>query len=255
MPRAPEPRDHLVRAEQDAVLVAEGPHALEIARRRSERAARVLHRLHDHHRHGLGPGLHDRGLQLVEQEARELGLGLLGRPVVAVGVRHVQHVRHQRLEGRAQLGAPGERQRPERGAVVGHPPGDGLPAPLAAGAVILAGELPRRLGGLGAARDEERPVEVAGGEIGQLRGQLDRPGVGEGPVDRERQLAHLRRGRLAHLGAVAVADVHAEEPGEGVEVALAVRVLEVAAVAPDDHLELLRVGIAAHLREVEPEVV
>ena len=94
-----------------------------------------------------------------------------------------------------------------------------------------------------------------GASTGQLGGQLDRARVGERPVDGERQLAHLRRRRLAHLGPVPVADVHAEEPGQGVEVALAVRVLEVAAVAPHDHLELLRVGVAAHLREVEPEVV
>ena len=165
------------------------------------------------------------------RNARELLLGLLGRAVVAVRVRHVEHVRHERLERRAQLGAAGERERAHGGAVVGHAAGDRLPAPLAAGAVVLAGELPGRLGGLRPAGHEERAVEVARSELGQLRGQLDRARVGEGPVDRERQLAHLRGGRLAHLGAVAVADVHAEQPGERVEVALAVRVLEVAAVA------------------------
>jgi hypothetical protein len=54
------------------------------------------------------------------------------------------------------------------------------------------------------------------------------------PVRVERQLAHLLERRLAHLLAEAVAEVDREEPGERVEVALAVRVLEVAAVAADD---------------------
>src|SRR5205823_10839416 len=74
------------------------------------------------------------------------------------------------------------------------------------------------------------------------------------PVRVERQLAHLRRGRLAHLVAVRVADLHGEQPGERVEVALAVRVLEVAALPPDDDRHV-RVGVAAHTREVQPEVV
>jgi len=79
--------------------------------------------------------------------------------------------------------------------------------------------------------------------------------VGVRPVDRERQLAHLSRGRLAHLLAESVADVHAEEAGERVEVAPAGGVLEVAAVAAHDDLQRLAVAIAPHLREMEPEMV
>jgi glycerophosphoryl diester phosphodiesterase len=79
--------------------------------------------------------------------------------------------------------------------------------------------------------------------------------VGVRPVDRERQLAHLRRGRLAHLVAEAVADVHAEEAGERVEVAPAGGVLEVAAVTAHDDLKRLAVAIPPHLREMEPEMV
>src|SRR5439155_21193809 len=68
------------------------------------------------------------------------------------------------------------------------------------------------------------------------------------------QLPELRRSRLSALLAVRVADLHREEPGERVEVALAVRVLEVAAVSADDdgHLAF---EVAAHAREVEPQVV
>jgi hypothetical protein len=73
-----------------------------------------------------------------------------------------------------------------------------------------------------------------------------------GPVDGERQLAHLGRGRLAHLLPEAVARVDAEEPGERVEIAFASAVLEVAAVALDDHRDV--VGVP-HLSEVQPEMI
>ena len=79
--------------------------------------------------------------------------------------------------------------------------------------------------------------------------------MGEGPVDRERQLAHLGRGRLAHLLAEAVADVHAEEARQRVEIAPPGGVLDVAAVAANDDLELLARAVAPHLSEMEPKMV
>jgi RNA polymerase sigma factor (sigma-70 family) len=82
--------------------------------------------------------------------------------------------------------------------------------------------------------------------------QLHRAGMRVCPVDGERQLAHLRRGRLAHLLPEAVADVDGEEAGERVEVAFASAVLEVAAVAPDDHRNV--VGVP-HLSEMQPEMI
>jgi hypothetical protein len=73
-----------------------------------------------------------------------------------------------------------------------------------------------------------------------------------GPVDRERRLAHLRGGSLAHLLAEPVSGIHAEESRQRVQVALAVRVLEVAAVAADDDRHLV---VVPHLGEVQPEVI
>ena len=118
--------------------------------------------------------------------------------------------------------------------------------------VELARELPRRLDGLATTRAEENPVEVAGGEGRDFRGELDRTRVRVRPVRVEGQLPHLLERRLADLLAEAVADVDGEEPRERVEVPLAVDVLEVAAVAADDDRRSLA---AAHVREVEPEVV
>jgi hypothetical protein len=74
------------------------------------------------------------------------------------------------------------------------------------------------------------------------------------PVRVEGELAQLRRGRLADLVAEAVADVDGEETRERVEVALAVDVLEVAAVAAHDDRDVLA-REAGHTREVQPEVI
>ena len=75
-----------------------------------------------------------------------------------------------------------------------------------------------------------------------------------GPVRVERQLAHLLERGLPDLLAESVSDVHREETGEPVEVALAVRVLEVATVAADDHRDVAG-RVAAHAREVHPEML
>lgn len=67
----------------------------------------------------------------------------------------------------------------------------------------------------------------------------------------EGQLAHLSRRGLGDLLAVRVADLNREEAGESVQVAVARVVFEVAAAPAHDDRRL----VAAHLREVEPEVV
>src|SRR6202012_747331 len=73
------------------------------------------------------------------------------------------------------------------------------------------------------------------------------------PVGVEAELLGLVGGGLAELGA-AVADVDAVERREPVEVALAVLVVDVAALAARDHGPLPAFGVGAHAREVHPEV-
>ena len=104
-----------------------------------------------------------------------------------------------------------------------------------------------------AARGEEDAVEVARGERGDLRGELDRPRVGVGPGREEAELLGLVGAGLRDVGA-AVPDVHAEERAERVEVAVAVLVPDVAAVALDDHRDLGAAVVGAHPAEVQPEV-
>ena len=74
------------------------------------------------------------------------------------------------------------------------------------------------------------------------------------PVGVEGQLAHLLVRGLPDLVAERVADVDGEEPGERVDVAPPVRVLEVTPVAAHDDRHVRRVE-PAHAGEVHPEVL
>ena len=232
------------------MLVADLAHALPVAVLRHEAAARVLHRLEDHGRHRLRALELDHLLDRVRGPERVAVLG----PAVRVRVRHVVGARHERLERRAQRRDAGDRERAEGGAVVGGLARDDLRLQrVAVQLVVLAGELPGRLDGLGAARGEEDPVEVAGREAGDALGQLDRLRVRVAPVGVEAELLDLRGRGLADLGA-AVAGVHAEERREAVEVALAVLVVDVGALAARDDRDLVAVVVRAHAREVHPEM-
>ena len=279
MADATEASDHLVGGEQDVVLRAQLAHAPPVARGRHERPAGVLYGLHVHEAYRLGAHGEDRPLELVEQEGRELLFRLLGRTVIAVRVRDVPYLWHERLERHADGGDAVDRQRTERRPVVRDVAGDCLVAtrsgPMrghelvvarlglgersrqrggATREVVLARELPGRLDRVGPAGHEEDAVEVARSERRHLLGELDRAGVRVRPVRVERQLAHLLERRLADLLAERVAEVYGEQAGQGIEVALAVHVLEVAAVAADDDGHL-GVAVAAHAREVQPQVV
>jgi hypothetical protein len=161
--------------------------------------------------------------------------------------------RRERLERRSQRGHAGRGQRPHRGPVVGELAGDQLDARrVALSGVIGLGELPRRLDRLRAAGGEEHTVEVARREAGDARGELDRARVSVAPVRVETELLSLLRGGLPELSA-AVADVHAVQRREPVQVALAVLVVHVAAIASHDHRDVA-VGVDAHPREVHPQV-
>ena len=254
VPEPAEAADHLVGDQEDAVLVADLADAAAVALRRRERAARVLDGLDEHRGDGLGRLLLDLRAQLVEEELRELGLGLALRAAVAVRVRHVPHARHERLERRAQRRDARERERAVRRAVVGDPARDHLVAVAEALELVeLLHELDDRLVRLGASRDEEDAVQVARRQLGHLPCELDRARVGVVPVRVERQLGHLLGGRLAQLRTEAVADLGAEEPGERVEVLLAVRVVDRAVLAVRDDGDLVRL-IRRLAREVHEEM-
>ena len=106
--------------------------------------------------------------------------------------------------GARAVGDAGHGQRAHRRAVVGELARDRpCSARVAGELVVLAAELERGLDRLRAAGGEEDAVEVAGRELGDPRGELDRLRVRVGPVREEAELLRLvgaglrrrRRGR------------------------------------------------------------
>jgi hypothetical protein len=118
---------------------------------------------------------------------------------------------------------------------------------------VVLGQLPRGLDGLAATAGEEDPVQVAGRVRRDPLGQLDRVRVRVGPQRHERQLLGLPGRRLGQVGP-AVAELAHEEAGQRVEVALAVHVVDVGALAAHDHGYVV-VLVRAVPGEVQPQVV
>ena len=213
----PAPRtDHLVGDQQDAELVADLAHPLEVALLRRDAAAGVLQRLEDHGGDGVGAFENDPLADLLGRPER---IAILG-PAVGERVGDVVAARHRRLERDLEAGQAGRGQGAHRGAVVGDLAGDDLgPLAAAVGAVPVARDLDRGLDGLGAGVDEEDAVQVTRRKLGDLLGELDRTRMGVAPVRVEVELADLLGGRLAVIGA-AVARVAAEQRAEAIEVLL-----------------------------------
>src|SRR3954451_20692542 len=247
---AAERADDLVGDHQDVVLVADLADALEVALGRREAAAGVLDRLHDHGGDRLGA----LELDAVRDRLGEVLGAVAGRQAVEVRVRDVATAGGERLERLAQRGDAGRAQCAHRRAVVGDLAGDDLVlVRVAPELVVLPRELERALDGLAAARGEEDAVEVAGGDRREARRELDRRRVGVGTGREEAEVLGLVGARLADPGA-AVADVHAEQRAEAVEVLVAVLVPDVAAVALDDDRDLRALAVRAHPAEVHPEM-
>lgn len=172
---AAEGADDLVGDEQHVVLVADLADPLEVAGRRREAAARVLHGLQEDGRDGLGALEEDLLLDLVGGPAAErLRVVAEERGAVDVGVRHLVRAGDQRLEGGLQRRETGDGQGALRGAVVGDRTRDDLVlGRLALELEVLLGQLPRGLDGLAATGGEEDLVQVARGVVGEPLGQLD----------------------------------------------------------------------------------
>ena len=165
----PEPADHLVRHQQDAVLVADLADAVEVALRRHDRTAGVLDRLEDDRGHRRGVLVSDDAVDLVR--ALERAGGRIGAVRAPVAVRHrrAKAAGEQGLELGAKRRATVDRQCPHRRSVVGAAPRHVLvTAGLAAQAVVLARHLESGLVGLGSARDEEDPADVDRDEVAHL---------------------------------------------------------------------------------------
>ena len=250
----PEPADHLVRHEQDPVLVADLAYAVEVALGRDDRAAGVLDRLEDDGS--------DRRRVLVPDDAVDLvgALECAGgrvravRAPVAVGRRRAEAAGEQGLELGAKGRAAVDRECPHRRSVVRAASRHVLVAAwLATQAVVLARHLERGLDCLRAARDEEDPPDVDRDEVAHPLGQFECRWRREAdPVREERQLPELCGRRLGDLRPRAVADVDAVESSESIKILAPLGVPDPAAFAALDHdrrVEVCGTG------EVPPQVV
>jgi hypothetical protein len=135
--------------------------------------------------------------------------------------------------------------------VVGDGPGDDLVLPGFAGQLVeLLGQFPRALHRFAAAGGEEHPVQIAGGVVRQPVGQFDCGWGGVGPQREEVQCLGLLGGGLGELLS-AVADLNHEQSGQAVEIALAMAVVDVAALATGDDRRRDAVSVPG---EVTPQV-
>ena len=226
--------DDLVSTQQHAVFVADAAEFLPVTVRRHKAATAVLDRFSDDQGNGFGPLGEDHVLD---------GLGArknIGG--VAVGVANVAWaVPEHRQEVLAELRHAGDRKGGDGGAVVAPFSRDDLVTALVATSdVVVAGELECRLDGFGTRRHEEDVLEVTGSDVGDHRRRLAHRLVREAPVRVERHALHL----LARLGGkitAAVAEVRAEEPGETIEVALALGIGDITTFGVIHHDEVVGV--------------
>ncbi len=241
--------DGLVGYQQHAVAIADLAHALEIRGWRYQAATCVLDGLDEEGRNGFRPFRTNDALDVVRAGLRQL-FALLPLQV-CMCVAGVEGTRRQRRIEIADLGYAGDGERTKRRPVVGDIARDDLVAVgLAGRAEVLFDELPGGLHGVAAPAPEEDTIEIAGRQGRELRRELDRGGMREGPEREEVKLVRLLVGGVCDFFP-AVADIRQEEAGQTVDVSLAVVVEDVAAVsARDDRV----VGRIAERRETRPQV-
>jgi hypothetical protein len=162
--------------------------------------------------------------------------------------------RDEWLEHRFRRWDAGDRERALWCAVVGDVAADHLVLHRFSGDLeVLLGDLPGTLDSFAAAGGEEDSVEVTRRQVGKSLGQLDRLRVGIGPEREERELAGLLGRRLGKLRA-SVPDLDDEQPREPVEIALALVVPDVRAVAAHNHGHVAAL-IRRHPGEMHPQVL
>ena len=127
-------------------------------------------------------------------------------------------------------------------------------AGLAVVHVVLPDDLQSRVHGLRPTAGQEHPVQVSGGQLGQLLRQLDRRDCGiregVGVVNSAKLVGH----RLCNLR-TPVPDIHQEQPPDRVDVGGPVTVRHSNAVALDNDLRAALAQQVVVLREGHPQVV
>ncbi len=210
---------HLVGDEDDVPGGADLAHPRQVVVGRHDGAGLALHRFADE------------GRDVEADHVADLELLLQG---VGVAVGHEPGTGHERLEGHAELALAAYAQAAHRLAVEG--PRGGDDAQHVVGLLLVGvdlGELERALGGFGARVDEERVLQIAGGDHGNELAEVAAHGV-EQLLGVQRLMAQLAE-HGPHDGRMAVAEHVDAEAAQAVDELAAADVLEGgAAVAPLD---------------------
>ena len=226
---APKAADHLVDDEQHVVLLEHRLDLFEIGRRRHEHAARAHDRLGDKGGDRLGAFLEDHLLQILRHAGGErlLAFAGLGEAVV-MGAVGVQDVGDRQVEIPVVVRQPGEAGRGHGNPVIGLDAGDDLllPGPVQ-GVVVVPHQLDGGVVRLGAGIGEEHLGHRHRRHLDELFGQVDAhvvARVGERVV--VGQFAHLGH-RGLDQALLVEAERGAPQPGQGLDIGLAVLVIDV----------------------------
>ena len=214
---APEAGDHLIRDQQDAVLVADALNFRPIGAGRNDHPARALHRLADKGRNLIDAQFQDHFFQLTRAQQAEL----VRRHVAAFGIP----VRLADMDDPADHPAMGmdrghaaQAAAAHGGAVVAILAGnDHRLFRLALDVPVPADQTDIRVIGLGPRSGKEDMVQIARGQFGKLGGKGNGRNMRcleEGVVIA--QLFHLARGHCGQFLAP-VADVHTPQSSHAVD--------------------------------------
>ena len=223
-----ESRHHLVGDEHDAVLVAHGAHALEVAGRRNQDAVRAHDALEHDGRHGLRPLHHERVAQVLQRALRFLDVVLaVELRTIGVGAPELDDTGDAGLTGPTTR-ITGELDRTTGGSVIAAVGGEHL---------VAAGVQTRHsdgvLGGLGATVGEEDHVQIAGSTLDNETSRLAARVVGVDRGDGAQAGGLFLNGR--HQLGVLVTDVDVHQLTGEVEVTLAALVPEPTALGTGHH--------------------
>ena len=223
-----EARDDLVDDQQHAVAIADLADLREVFGLRLDGSAHRRHDgLGDERRDTLRADPQDLSFQLVRARHVARGIRQPERTAVAVDRRDVRHVQQHRQVFGPPADSTAHGQAAQGRAVIARPAADHLVAlRLAPIDVVLARHLEGHLDGLRSATREMDPVQVAGRQVGDAAGQLDRWFVGEDVAGVVGEPGRLGGHGLGHFGS-AVADVDNAQTSDGVEVAVAVDVPDI----------------------------
>ena len=251
---ATETADDLVRDQQDAVPVADALDLGPVTFWWHDDATRALHRLGDECRDAFGPEREDLLFQRLcgrETEVRRAGSAAELEPI---GLLDMLDARHRQQPLLVHPLHAAQARAGDRAAVVAVPaPDDDVALRLAFELPVAAREPDRGIDRFAARAGEKHVLELRWRDLGELRCKIDR---GRGRALEEtvvvRQLVHLPVGSIGQFPP-AIAQRHAPQARHAIENPVAIRIVEIDALAARDQPRPLRADLA-RVRERMQEV-